>query len=88
MRSIGWQDQTELSRLQVQYRVTWRSFLIAVRHWQTLQTEKPQSVSSVREAEATAHAAEEQHRQARNTLADYLLEQTCRERDVLLVGSQ
>lgn len=87
MRSIGRQNQAELSQLQAHYRATWRSLSCAVSHWHTLQTEGPQSMVSLREAEAAAYAVEEQYRQARNALADYLLEQICRERDALLVGS-
>ena len=86
MLSTSGQNQTERKELQAQYRAAWCSFLIAVRHWQSQQPEGSPSRVSLREAEAAAHAAEEQYRQARNALADDLLEQTCWERDAWLVG--
>ena len=86
MPSTGQQNPTERKELQAQYRAAWCSLLIAVRHWQSLQAERSPSRVSLREAEAAAHAAEEQYRQARNALADDLLEQNCRERDARLVG--
>ena len=79
MPSTGQQNPTERKELQAQYRAAWSSFLIAVRHWQSQQAERSPSRVSLREAE-------EQYRQARNALADDLLEQTGRERDAWLVG--
>lgn len=88
MRSTCGQNEAEYLRLQARYRAAWEHFSVAVRRWQNLQVEEAGETFPLRVAETAAHAAEEQYRQARNDYADYLLEHSCREREVLLAGSR
>lgn len=79
MKQASTQDGTDLTKLQATYQAAWRRFSIEVSRWQSLQAEVQGNVISIREAEMAARLTEEQYRQARNALADYMLEHSSTE---------
>jgi hypothetical protein len=79
MREVNPQAQTAFLSLRAAYQTAWDRYLAEVSRWQSLQTEAPPDGISLGEAERTAGAAEEEYRQARNLLADYMLEHSSRE---------
>ena len=85
MRPSNRQGEAEFMPLHASYRAAWRQFSEEVDRWHALQAEAPDHAPGIREAETAMQAAEQKYRQARNALAEHLLEHSSRES--LLVGS-
>lgn len=74
MREVNAQRRTVIVTLRAAYQAAWCHYLAEVSRWQSLQAEPQLNRTALREAEAAVDAAEEQYRQARNVLADCMLE--------------
>jgi hypothetical protein len=79
MRDSNRQEGTDLARLRTAYEAAWRRFTVEVTRSQSLQADPNANAISTHEAERAARSAEDQYRQARNALADYILERSSRE---------
>jgi hypothetical protein len=86
MREANNHTGAEFAELHAVYESEWRHFSVAVSHKQSLQTGKAMDANVISDAEMAADFAESQYRQARNALAEYILEQSSRKS--MLVGSR
>jgi hypothetical protein len=74
MQEAKAQGQSALKGLQTAYEQAWCHYLAEVSRWQSLQTVSRSTDTQLREAETVASGAEELYRQARNRLAEYMLD--------------
>ncbi len=62
------------ANLLAEYQAAWGRFSLRTNEWQSLQADPGADILGILKAETAARFAEEQYRQARNALAEYLLE--------------
>jgi hypothetical protein len=86
MRKANNHTEAEFAELHAVYESEWRHFSVAVSHKQSLQTGQPMDANVISGVEMATDSAESQYREARNALAEYILEHACRRS--MLVGSR
>jgi hypothetical protein len=85
MRQSNNRTEAKFAKLDAAYQAAWRHFSVAVSRRQSLQTEDATDANAISDAEMAAESAESQYRQARNALAEYILESSSKD---ALVGSR
>ena len=76
------QAAANFANLHAAYQAAWRCFSIRASRWQSLQGEEQADALAVQQAEAAVGSAEEEYRQARNALTDFILEHSAPEREL------
>jgi hypothetical protein len=86
MRQSNNHAEADFAKLHAVYESAWRHFSVTVSHQQSLQTAEAMNADVISDAEMAALSAEAQYRQARNALAEYILEHSSSKSE--LVGSR
>jgi hypothetical protein len=67
------QEDSRYAGLFARYQFEWQSFSRQTARWQSLKEGEQRDSTIVAEAEALVGSAEDQYRQARNALAEYVM---------------